>query len=137
MMIGGITGICYTYTSISRENIVTPNDASIPGTPVGGPLTAKSQADIIRTHTLTRTGGLTFAKMPRTIPKLDEAGAPVLDEKGEVVMVPNTPRETWFQALTLITALNLGILTYAFSLLSIVLGSLFVLIGYVFLSLRK
>ncbi|KKU78159.1 MAG: hypothetical protein UY04_C0045G0001, partial [Parcubacteria group bacterium GW2011_GWA2_47_7] len=43
----------------------------------------------------------------------------------------------WFNPLTLITSLNLGILTYAFALLSIVLGFLFMVNGYVFLALRK
>lgn len=138
MMVGGIGGITYTYKSISAENITTTPDATIPSTQVRGPFTIKSQADIIRVHTLTRTEGQTFAQMPRTIPKLDEAKNPVLDEKGEPVMVPNELRAgAWMPALTLMTSLHLAFVTYAFSLLSLVLGFLFVLNGYVFLCLRK
>jgi hypothetical protein len=138
MMIGGIGGITYTYKSISAENITTPKDATIPEAQVRGPFTIKAQADAIRMHTMTRTGGLTFAKMPRTIPKLDENKNPVLDEKGEPVMVPNELRSgAWMPALTLTTSLQLAIVTYAFSLLSLVLGFLFIVNGCVFLALRK
>jgi len=138
MMIGGIGGITYTYKSISAENITTASDASIPSTQVRGPFTIKAQADVIRMHTMTRTGGLTFAQMPRTIPKLDEAKNPVLDAEGKPVMVPNELRAgAWMPALTLMTSLHLAFVTYAFSLLSLVLGFLFVINGYVFLCLRK
>lgn len=138
MMIGGIGGITYTYKSISAENITTPSDATIPSTQVRGPFTIKAQADAIRMHTMTRTGGLTFAQMPRTIPKLDEAKNPVLNELGEPVMVPNELRAAaWMPALTLTTSLQLAIVSYAFSLFSLVVGLLFVVNGYVFLCLRK
>lgn len=138
MMIGGVGGITYTYKSISAENITTPSDATIPSTQVRGPFTIKSQADAIRMHTLTRTEGLTFAQMPRTIPKLDEAKNPVLNELGEPVMVPNELRAAaWMPALTLTTSLQLAIVSYAFSLFSLVVGLLFVVNGYVFLCLRK
>lgn len=138
MMVGGIGGIAYTYKSISAESIMTPPDATIPNAQVLGPLTIKAQADIIRTHTMTRTGGLTFAQMPRTIPKLDDAKNPVLDAEGKPVMVPNELRSgAWMPALTLTTSLQLAIVTYAFSLLSLVLGLLCVVNGYMFLCLRK
>ena len=47
---GGIWGIAFTYTNVARENITTPDDASIPGVPMRGPFTLKAQADIIRFH---------------------------------------------------------------------------------------
>lgn len=138
MIVGGIGGIAYTYNAISNENIVTPDDASIPKTQVRGPLTIKAQADAIRMHTMKRTDGLTFASMPRTIPKLDENKNPVLDAEGKPVMVPNELRSgAWMPALTLTTALQLSIISYAFSLLSLVLGVLFAMNGYVVLTLRK
>jgi hypothetical protein len=138
MIVGGIGGITYTYKSISAEGITTPADATIPATQVRGPLTIKSQADVIRMHTLKRTEGLTFAQMPRTIPKLDEAKNPVFNELGEPVMVPNELRAgAWMPALTLTTSLQLAIVTYAFSLFALVCGLLFVVNGYIFLSLRK
>ena len=137
MVLGGIGGIVYPYTSIAAESIITPKDATIPNAPVRGPLTLKSQADVILLHTLTSTEGKRFAQMPRTLPKLDAAGNPVLDEKGAPVMAPNEKRSTWFNAVALMTALQLGMLTYAFSALSFVLGLLFLLNGYVFCALRK
>jgi len=122
LMIGGIWGICFTYKNVVTENIVTPQDSSIPGKPVRGPMTLMAQVDIIRKHTLDTTGGKTFAEMPRQIPKLDELGAPVLDAEGNLVMTANTARDIWMTATTLITALNLGVLTYAFFSVVILFG---------------
>src|SRR3989344_7161216 len=76
---GGIWGIAFNYKNIAREKITTPSDASIPNASVLGPLTLKSEADIIREHTLESTGGKVYAEMPRQIAKLDANGKPVLD----------------------------------------------------------
>ncbi len=134
---GGIWGITFTYQNIARENITTPDDASIPGVPVRGPLTLKAQADIIRTHVLKTTGGKTFAEMPRQIPKVDASGNPVLDEKGEPVMAPNTARDLWITATTLITALNFGIVTYAFSGFVLLFGLVSIWTGITFYALSR
>lgn len=93
LLLAGCGGVAYTYQNVARENIVTPADASIPNAPVRGPLTLKSQAEIIREHTLKTTGGKTYAEMPR-------------EDKN---------RPMWITATTLTTALNFGILAYAFS----------------------
>ncbi|MEK7093905.1 MAG: hypothetical protein AAB903_01020 [Patescibacteria group bacterium] len=137
LVAGGVWGIYFTYKNIAQEKIVTPADASIPKKPVLGPLTLKAQADVIRKHTLEATGGKTFAEMPRQIEKLDESGTPVLDAQGKPVMVPNTARDIWITATTLITALNLGILTYVFSALVIVFGLISLWTGIVFYALSK
>ena len=94
-------------------------------------------ADIIREHTLDSTGGKTFAEMPRQIPKIDENGAAVLDEEGKAVMTSNTARDIWITATTLITALDLGIISYAFSGLALLLGLILILIGIVFCALSR
>jgi predicted cobalt transporter CbtA len=73
--------------------------------------------------------------MPRQVAKLDASGAPVLDKDGKPVMVDNSARDIWITATTLITALNLGIIAYAFSTLIVVIGFVFVLIGKVFLKI--
>lgn len=53
---------------LASENIVTPEDATIPNAPVLSAETAKSQADIIRFHALEATGGKTYAEMDREDP---------------------------------------------------------------------
>lgn len=115
MIVGGIWAICFTYQNITQEKITTPSDASIPGTLVRGPFTLKSQADIIRDHTLETTNGLTYAQMSRT------------DEN----------RPLWITATTLTTALNLGIITYVFSGLILLFGIISVWTGIIFFYLQK
>ncbi len=129
---GGVWGIAFTYTNVARENITTPDDASIPGVPVRGPFTLKAQADIIREHTLKMTDGKTFAEMPRQIPKIDENGKPILGEDGKPAMIANTARDIWITATTLVTALNLGIFAYAFSAIVLLLGLFFIWTGVFF-----
>jgi hypothetical protein len=134
---GGVAGAVYTYNQAATENVVTPDDASIPGAEVRGPFTMKAQVDIIREHTLERTGGLYYAEMPRTVEQVDDNGNVVLDENGEPATVPNTARELWLTATGLTTALNLGIMAYALAAFAIVVGLALVVNGVVFLSLRK
>jgi len=134
---GGAWGIMYTYSNVARENITTPDDATIASTPVRGPFTLKAQADIIRFHVLSMTEGKTYAEMPRQIPKLDSGGKPILGEDGKPVMVANTARDTWITATTLITALNLGIFAYAFSAAVLLLGLFIVLTGVIFYVLGR
>jgi hypothetical protein len=134
---GGVWGIAFTYTNVARENIMTPDDASIPGVLVRGPFTLKAQADIIRAHTLRMTGGKTFAEMPRQIPKLDAEGKPIVGEDGKPVMTANAARDIWITATTLITALNLGMVAYAFAGLSILFGLFFIWTGAMFYALGR
>lgn len=137
-MIGAsLFGIKFTYNNVARENIVTTADSSIPNTPLRGPFTLKAQADIIRVHALKASGGMTYAEMPSTVPQLDAQGKPVLDKDGKPVMVSNAARGTWVTATTLITALNLGILTYAFSALALFMGFVSVWTGITFFALSK
>ena len=115
MIVGGVWAICFTYRNITQEKIVTPADPSIPHTPVRGPFTLKSQADIIRHHVLKTTDGRTYAEMSRT------------DEN----------RPLWVTATTLTTALNLGIITYVFSGFILLFGLISVWTGVVFHLLSK
>lgn len=134
---GGIWGICFTYKNISAENIITPSDARIPDATVRGPLTLKAQADIIREHTLKMTDRKTYAEMPRLVPRLDNEGHPVFNEEGEPVMIQNEARNIWITATTLITALHLGILTYVFSGLILLLGLISIWTGIIFCLLSR
>ena len=133
----GVWGIAFTYTNVARENITTPDDASIPSVPVRGPFTLKAQVDIIREHTLKMTGGKTFAEMSRQIPKLDVEGKPILGEDGKPMMIANTARDIWITATTLITALNLGIFAYAFFAIMLLLGLFFIWTGVIFYALGR
>lgn len=137
MILGGMWGIVFTYKNVAREQIVTPSDASIPNTPVRGPLTLKSQADIIRHHVLETTDGKTYSQMPQKVQKLDANGNPVLDDKGAPVMVSNDARNIWITATTLTTALNFGIITYVFSGLIVFIGLISIWTGITFRALRK
>lgn len=137
LILGGLWGINFTYQNISRERIITPQDAAIPNVPVRDPITLKAQADIIREHALKMTDGKTYAEMPRQIQSVDENGTPLFDDQGQAVMEANTARDTWITVTTLTTALNLGILTYAFSGFTILMGTISVWTGIVFFLLRK
>ncbi len=137
MIVIGSFGIVFIYNNISKENIVTPSDASIPNTRVTGIRTLKSQADVIRKHTLDSTNGKTFAEMPRQIEKLDEQGNTIKGEDGKPIMVPNTARDMWITATTLITALHFGIVTYAFSILIVIVGFMSLITGYVFSKMKQ
>src|SRR3989344_4451699 len=133
LICGGIWGIYFTYKNVARENIITPEDASIPNKAVRGPMTLKSQGDVIRFHTLETTGGKTYAEMPRQVAKLDANGKVILDGNGKEVMVANDARNMWITATTLTTALNLGIVTYVFSGLIIFLGLISIWTGSIFM----
>ena len=75
--------------------------------------------------------------MPRQIAKLDSTGSPILDENGKPAMAPNTARDMWITATTLTTALNLGIVTYAFSGLILLFGLISIWTGVIFYVLSK
>jgi hypothetical protein len=134
---GGVFGAWYTWDQAVAQDVVTAEDAAIAETAVRGPFTMWAQSDIITHHQLENTGGLYYAQMPRTIPQVDENGAAVLDENGEQVMVPNEARASWLNATTLTSALGLGIVAYALSAFAMVIGLTMVMIGFVFLYIRK
>ncbi|HUO45325.1 MAG TPA: hypothetical protein VM470_00670 [Acidimicrobiia bacterium] len=134
---GGAVGAVYTWNQATAQNIVTPDDAAIPETPVRGPFTMWAQSDIITHHQLDATEGLYYSEMSRQVPQVDEAGNPVIGEDGEPVMVPNAARASWINATALTTALSVGILAYALAAFAMVVGATLVASGVTFLSLRK
>ena len=75
--------------------------------------------------------------MPRLIPQVDSNGEEIVDAEGKPVMVSNQARNTWVTATTLITALNLGILTYVFSGLVLLIGLISIWTGIIFWALSK
>lgn len=137
MFLAGISGLAFTYSNVSREHIITPEDASIPNAKVRGPLTIISQVNAIHDHALKMTGGKTYADMPRFIPARNESGESVLDENGELVMEENTLRDVWITVTTLKTALNLALITYAFSALVVLFGLISMWTGIIFYILKN
>lgn len=137
MVSGGLWGLMFTQATVLRENIITPEDASLPGKQVNGPRTLLAQAEVIRMHTLKATGGKTYAEMPRQVEKLDENGNQVIGEDGKPVMIPNTSRDIWITATTLTTALHLGLITYMFGVLIILFGFVSIWNGFLFLALAR
>ena len=136
-MAGGMVGAWYTWDQAVAQEIVTPDDAAIPETAVRGPFTMWAQADIITHHQLENTDGLYYAQMDRMIPQIDENGEVVLDDAGEIVMIPNAARASWLNATTLTTALSMGVMAYALAAFAFVIGLTLAATGYVFLYIRK
>ncbi len=93
--------------AIVAENIITPEDASIPNVQVNSAATARVQADIIETHYLESTDGKTYAELDRDDPA----------------------RETAFTAANLRTSLNLAVMGFEISDLVIGMGVFMVVIG--------
>jgi hypothetical protein len=137
LVVGGVWGVYFTYTNVARENIITPSDASIPNTPVRGPLTLMSQAEVIRQHTFESTDGQTYAEMPRQVEKKDANGVVMTGDDGSPLMVANEARNIWVTATTLTTALNLAIISYVFSALIVLFGLISIWTGFVFRALSK
>ena len=137
MVICGLWAVTFTYQNVAQEKITTPDDASIPNAPVLGPFTLKSQADVIRKHTLKSTKGKTYSEMPRQVTKVDENDEPVVDREGKPVMIPNEARNMWITATSLTTALHLGIITYLFSGLIILFGLISIWTGLIFRQLAR
>jgi len=135
-LLGGLAGAVYTYQQAAVQDITTPDDAALAEVAVRGPLSMWAQSDIITHHQLDRTEGLYYSQMERMVPAVDEAGAPVLDEAGEQVMVPNEARASWMDATTLTTSLGLGILAYAVSAFAVVIGATLAALGVAVLRVR-
>src|SRR3989344_9601921 len=65
LVLGGALGLMFTYQNVTREKIVTTEDASIPNKPVRDPMSLKAQGDVIRKHVLRTTNDKTYAEMPQ------------------------------------------------------------------------
>lgn len=99
--------------ALIAENIVTPEDASIPSVQVKDAATARAQADIIEEHYLKLTGGKTYAELDREDPN----------------------RQTAFTAANLRTSLNLAVMGFKVSDLVIGMGLFMAAIGATFVLL--
>ena len=120
-------------SELEAQNIVTPDDASIPGVVVNDVESAKSMAAIIDTHANETTGGLTYSELGRFMtPDGDPAGTSdpelaVLDASGNPVS--NPARTTAFQASALRTSLFSSVMAFEISTLVIGLGLMLIVLG--------
>ena len=140
----GVWGFNYTRDLIARENItfgpiedpaVAEHAPDWAGEPVDTGRKALAQAEIMREHTLSGTGGLTYAEMGRyqsaanpDDPKgtNDEAEA-AKDESGQPIS--NGARNIWVTETALATALDVGFMSEMLSIFSIVVGIALLLTG--------
>ena len=115
------------------QNIVTPDDASIPGVVVDDVTSARSMAAIIETHQLESTGGLTFSEMGRFMtPDGDPAGTSNEDEAvigADGRPVANPLRNTAFQASALRTSLFSSVMAFEISTLVVGIGAMVLILG--------
>ncbi|WP_420632289.1 hypothetical protein [Candidatus Leptofilum sp.] len=120
---------------LAGQNIVTPDDASIPNAEVNSIATALSMADIIQEHAGNFTGGLTYAEMGRfAVESGDPAGTSnpeeaLKDANGNPVA--NAARNTQLTASGLVTSLSLSAMAIGMSYGAIALGLAFTLLGFV------
>jgi hypothetical protein len=140
----GVWGFSFTRDHIERENI-TFGPATDPavqehaeewaGEPVDTGRKALAMAEIMREHTLSSTGGLTYADMGRyqsaanpDDPKgtNDEAEA-AKDENGQPIS--NSARNIWVTETALATALDMGFMSEMLAIFSIVVGVALLLTG--------
>lgn len=115
------------------QNIVTPDDASIPGVVGGDDASARSMAEIIDHHALRSAGGLTYAEMGRF---MVEGGDPAgTNDESEAVIgadgrpVANPLRNVAFQASALRTSLYSSIMAFEVATLVVGIGALLVTLG--------
>lgn len=120
---------------LAAQQITTPEDASIPNTPVTGIATALSMATIIQHHAADSSNGLSYAQMGRFAVKSgDPAGTNNADEALKDASgkpVANQARNTQLTAASLVTSLSLSAMAIGASYGAIALGVGFAVLGIV------
>ncbi|MFO7167741.1 MAG: hypothetical protein DIU80_006905 [Chloroflexota bacterium] len=120
---------------LAAQQIVTPEDATIPNAPVNSIATALSMADIIQRHAAASSNGLTYSQMGRfAVESGDPAGTndPALalkDTNGNPVA--NQARNTQLTAASLVTSLSLSAMAIGASYGAMALGVAFTVLGAV------
>ena len=140
----GIWGFAFTRDHIERENIsfgpasdpaVQEHAEQWAGEPVDTGRKALAMAEIMREHTLSSTGGLTYAEMGRyqsaedpsdPVGTNDEAAA-AKDENGQPIS--NSARNIWVTETALATALDMGFMSEMLAIFSIIVGIALLLTG--------
>ena len=140
----GVWGFAFTRDHIEREGItfgpiedpaVAEHAPDWAGEPVDTGRKALAQAEIMREHTLSNTGGLTYAEMgqyqsaadPSDPVGTNDPEAAAQDESGEPIS--NGARNIWVTETALATALDMGFMSEMLSIFSIVVGIALLLTG--------
>src|SRR5215213_9774137 len=125
----------FVVQQLAAQQITTPEDASIPNTPVDGMATALSMANIIQHHAAESGKGLTYAQMGRFAV---ESGNPAGTNKADEALkepngnpVANQARNTQLTAAGLVTSLSLSAMAIGLAYGATALGLGFVLLGFV------
>ena len=119
----------FVTDQLASQQITTPEDASIPNTPVTNMATALSMANIIQHHAATSGKGLTYAQMGRfAVASGDPAGTNKADDAVKDAAgnpVANQARNTQLTAASLVTALSLSAMAIgaSYGILSIIAGA--------------
>jgi hypothetical protein len=148
----GIWGFAFTRDHIEREGItfgpiedpaVAEHAEQWAGEPVDTGRKALAQAEIMREHTLSNTGGLTYAEMgqyqsaenPSDPVGTNDPEAAAQDENGEPIS--NSARNIWVTETALATALDMGFMSEMLSIFSIIVGIALLLTGIGLVILAK
>ena len=148
----GVWGFAFTRDHIEREGIsfgpiedpaVAEHAPDWAGEPVDTGRKALAQAEIMREHTLSNTGGLTYAEMgqyqsaedPSDPVGTNDPEAAAQDENGEPIS--NSARNIWVTETALATALDMGFMSEMLSIFSIVVGIALLLTGVGLVILAK
>ncbi len=140
----GIWGFAFTRDHIEREQIVFGpiEDPAVAehaeqwaGEPVDTGRKALAQAEIMREHTLSNTGGLTYAEMgqyqsaedPSDPAGTNDEAEAAKDENGEPIS--NGARNIWVTETALATALDMGFMSEMLSIFSMIVGIALFLTG--------
>lgn len=132
-MVVGYQGRDEVRDTLAQENIIGSPDSTIPGQLVNTGSEARAQANIIRTHMLDSSKGLTYADMGRFAtadgdPKgTNDANLAAKDAGGKPVA--NAVRNQWVTATGLTTALNTAYFAEQVGLFTIVMGAALMLTG--------
>jgi hypothetical protein len=148
----GVWGFAFTRDHIEREGItfgpiedpaVAEHAPNWAGEPVDTGRKALAQAEIMREHTLSNTGGLTYAEMgqyqsaenPSDPAGTNDPEAAAQDENGEPIS--NSARNIWVTETALATALDMGFMSEMLSIFSIIVGIALLLTGIGLVILAK
>jgi hypothetical protein len=152
VIILGVWGFAFTRDHIEREGItfgpiedpaVAEHAEQWAGEPVDTGRKALAMAEIMREHTLSSTGGLTYAEMgqyqsaedPSDPVGTNDPEAAAKDENGEPI--PNGARNIWVTETALATALDMGFMSEMLSIFSIIVGIALLLTGIGLVILAK